>query len=123
VTDVIFTVKAVPLVTLSGRVSVNVGVPVDPPAPLTLFTVTDATLADVAPPCRPPRIKLIAIPCAVHTCAATVNGLNPVAVVPVLLAGLKIPIEYRTAATITMTSMAQPYVIIYSKADCAFLFI
>ena len=31
--------------------------------------------------------------------------------------GENIPKEYRTAATMTMTKMAQPYVIMYSNAD------
>ena len=43
---------------------------------------------------------------------------KPVIVVDNDEEGEKIPKEYRTAATITMTSMAQPYVIMYSNADC-----
>ena len=42
---------------------------------------------------------------------------NPVTVVDNDDEGEKIPKEYRTAATMTITSMAQPYVIIYSNAD------
>ena len=42
---------------------------------------------------------------------------NPVTVVDSDDEGEKIPKEYRTAATMTMTSMLQPYVIMYSNAD------
>ena len=40
--------------------------------------------------------------------AVAVKGENPVDPVPTLLDGLKMPNEYRTAATITMTRIAQP---------------
>ena len=49
---------------------------------------------------------------------ATFNPEKPVMEMEVEDDGLNIPIEYRTAATMTMISMAQPYVIMYSKADC-----
>ena len=42
---------------------------------------------------------------------------KPVIVVDSDDEGEKIPRLYKTAATITMTSMAQPYVIMYSNAD------
>jgi hypothetical protein len=50
--------------------------------------------------------------------AFTVPKLEkPVIVVDSDDEGEKIPRLYKTAATITMTSMAQPYVIMYSNAD------
>ena len=50
--------------------------------------------------------------------AFTVPKLEkPVTVVDNDEEGEKIPKEYRTAATITITSIAQPYVIMYSNAD------
>ena len=42
---------------------------------------------------------------------------KPVTVADIADEGEKIPKEYRTAATMTMTKMAQPYVIMYSNAD------
>jgi hypothetical protein len=42
---------------------------------------------------------------------------KPVTVADIAEEGEKIPRLYKTPATITMTSMAQPYVIMYSNAD------
>jgi hypothetical protein len=57
-----------------------------------------------------------------HSTCTLPNPLKPVIVVPVDDEGVKIPKLYSTPATITMISMAQPYVIMYSNADWDFLF-
>jgi hypothetical protein len=49
------------------------------------------------------------------------NPLKPVIVAEMEDDGENIPKEYRTAATMTMIRMAQPYVIMYSNADWDFL--
>ena len=50
----------------------------------------------------------------------TANPEKPVIVVDSDDEGEKIPRLYKTPATITMTRMAQPYVIMYSNADWDF---
>ena len=55
-------------------------------------------------------------PPEIHS-ACTENPAKPVTVADIEEEGEKTPKEYRTAATMTMTSMAQPYVIMYSNAD------
>ena len=57
-----------------------------------------------------------------HKLDDTVNGEKPELVKVTLELGLKIPMLYRITATMTMIRIAQPYVIIYSKADCDLLF-
>ena len=52
-----------------------------------------------------------------NTTTASYTLTNPELVKVMLELGLKIPIEYKITATMTMISIAQPYVIIYSKAD------
>ena len=62
---------------------------------------------DVAPFGRPPTVKatVMLLP---HIAALAANGLNPLLLAVTLALGLKIPIEYRITATITMIRMAQP---------------
>ena len=50
-----------------------------------------------------------AYPTLVHKAEDTMNGLNPLDVVVILLAGLKMPMLYRITATMTMIRIAQPY--------------
>ena len=59
---------------------------------------------------------MMSAPPGTHS-ACIENPEKPVTVEDIAEDGEKTPKEYRTAATITMTSMAQPYVIMYSSAD------
>ena len=52
-----------------------------------------------------------------HAACTLPRLLKPVTVVPAEFVGEKIPREYNPAATMTMINMAQPYVIMYSRAD------
>ena len=68
-----------------------------------------------------PAIIDISRPKEVHKEEDTLNGEKPLLVKVTLELGLKIPMLYSITATITMIKMAQPYVIMYSKADCDLL--
>ena len=68
-----------------------------------------------------PANTAILYPILLHKLEDTVNGEKPLLVNVTLEDGLKIPILYKITATITMIRMAQPYVIIYSNADCDLL--
>jgi hypothetical protein len=65
-------------------------------------------IVTAAPPGVPPTVNATANLVALQFDAVAVKGENPVDPVPTLLDGLKMPNEYRTAATITMTRIAQP---------------
>ena len=60
-------------------------------------------------------------PPELHIAEETTKGEKPTEVVVMLDEGLKIPMLYNITATITMIRIAQPYVIIYSNADCDLL--
>ena len=68
-----------------------------------------------------PANTAILYPRLLHKLDDTVNGEKPELVKVTLDDGLKIPMLYRITATITIIKMAQPYVIMYSKADCDLL--
>jgi hypothetical protein len=68
-----------------------------------------------------PANTAILYPMLLHKLDDTVNGEKPLLVKVMLELGLKIPILYRITATMTIIRIAQPYVIMYSKADCDLL--
>jgi hypothetical protein len=86
-----------------GKIVID-GVPLKPEEEV---TVTEVTVTG-APPGVPPTVKATLNPLPLQLDALAVKGANPVDPVPTLLDGLKMPNEYRTAATITMTRIAQP---------------
>ena len=63
-------------------------------------------------------IEMANAPLVRHSAWTLPNPLNPVIEVDAEFVGEKIPKEYNPAATMTIINMAQPYVIMYSKADC-----
>ena len=65
-------------------------------------------VADVAPSGNPPTLKDTFKPLLLQIAALAANGLNPLLLAVTLALGLKIPIEYRITATMTMISIAQP---------------
>ncbi len=67
-----------------------------------------SNVAAVAPSGNPPTEKDTFKPLLLHIAALAANGLNPLLLAVTLALGLKIPIEYRITATMTMISIAQP---------------
>ena len=92
---------AVPLSTSVGNVDFGL-------KPLGEVKVILSSVAAVAPSGNPPtekdtfRLELL------HIAALAANGLNPLLLAVTLALGLKIPIEYRITATMTMIKIAQP---------------
>ena len=82
----------------------------------TLLIVSEFALFGIGP-----ANTAILYPRLLHKLADTVNGEKPELVNVTLELGLKIPILYRITATMTIIRIAQPYVIMYSKADCDLL--
>jgi hypothetical protein len=67
-----------------------------------------SNVADVAPSGNPPTVKATVVCVPLHIAALAANGLNPLLLAVTLALGLKIPIEYRITATMTMIKIAQP---------------
>jgi hypothetical protein len=64
--------------------------------------------AEVALSGNPPTVKDTTVSEELQIAALAANGLNPLLLAVTLALGLKIPIEYRITATMTMISIAQP---------------
>ena len=88
----------------AGNVSVT-GNEVDE-NPLGELNVKFTRLAAVAPSGNPPTEKDTYVAVVLHIAALAANGLNPLLLAVTLALGLKIPIEYRITATMTMISIA-----------------
>ena len=76
--------------------------------PVAELKYNSVKLTLVAPFGKPPTEKDTFKPLLLHTAALTANGLNPLLLAVTLALGLKIPIEYRITATMTMIKIAQP---------------
>ncbi len=107
VTEVVLNLNVVPDETVEG-----VNVPLIEPevgfSPLPPVNTIPVNEALVAPLGKAPVLKLMVIPFWLAITPVTRNGEKPVEDKVTLDLGLKIPIEYNTAATITMIRIAQP---------------